>query len=408
MLRNSATLAATFGGARTSGLRAFSLIEVLVAIIVLALGLLGLGALFPAVIRQQRIASDQTMGVLAAEAARTTLTSGVYTADRRLSEPQFIATSVQSGTRLLSIQWDPLAAWIDLANSERAMGLRNDLNRQYEFGGWWVNTVCQDDVLAARQLVRGAARIGDPLDSARERPIALAERLYPPEVDRPLFVWDFAVQFDPAKFAEYERARTNASATADELTRIDSVFRVDPPLRAAIFVRRVDQRIRVARGATLRSTLLGIGGVGDSDQRSPVGEDADGNPTFDGTNGNNGYAYSLLRISPARFIVDGEDAQRDRLYIPPASYAQPNDFDLLRLPGQKVVDNLGNVYNVVGDGEDQQFGRYIKIDPPVPPSIVASNGSTLVSGNSRPDDSIRQIVFSPQPPLTVNVVEIRR
>jgi prepilin-type N-terminal cleavage/methylation domain-containing protein len=392
---------------------AFSLIEVLVAIIVLALGLLGLGALFPAVIRQQRIATDQTLGVLAAEAARTTLTSGVFTANKRLSENQFIGVTPQNGIQTLAVQWDPMSAWIALANSPRIVNDFGNANKQYENGGWYVNTVCTDDVLPARGLSRGAARIGNPLDPQGERPIALAERLYPREADRPLFVWDFAVQFDPARFQEYIDNRSNGNVSDPERLRIDSVWRVDPPLRAAIFVRRIDPRVRAARNATLRSTLLGLGGVVGGDQRSPLGIDATGNPTSDGTDGNGGYGYALLRTSPAKFIVTNDElydgtAKRDRLYIPPSASAQANDFDLLRLPGQRIVDNLGNIYNVVGDGEDSALGRYLKIDPPVPPTIIASNASSIVNGNPQADDSIRQIVFSPQPPVTVLLVEIRR
>lgn len=44
----------------------FTLIEVLISIIILALGLLGIGVVFPVVIRQQRISTDEVAGILMA------------------------------------------------------------------------------------------------------------------------------------------------------------------------------------------------------------------------------------------------------------------------------------------------------------------------------------------------------
>jgi Tfp pilus assembly protein PilV len=64
---------------RTRALAAFSLIEVLISVLVLALGLLGLGAMFPVIIRQQRQATDATLGTMAANAARLELeNNGIF------------------------------------------------------------------------------------------------------------------------------------------------------------------------------------------------------------------------------------------------------------------------------------------------------------------------------------------
>jgi prepilin-type N-terminal cleavage/methylation domain-containing protein len=54
---------------------AFTLIEVLIGVMVLALGLLGLGAVIPVVVRQQRQSMEAQLGLEAAKAARAYLTA---------------------------------------------------------------------------------------------------------------------------------------------------------------------------------------------------------------------------------------------------------------------------------------------------------------------------------------------
>ena len=51
--------------------RAFTLVEVLMAVLILAIGLLGLGAVLPMVVRQQRDSADGTFGLIAMRSAVT-------------------------------------------------------------------------------------------------------------------------------------------------------------------------------------------------------------------------------------------------------------------------------------------------------------------------------------------------
>lgn len=52
---------------------AFTLIEVLFAVLILAIGLLGIGSIFPAVIRQQREASDRINATVVTSAIQSDL-----------------------------------------------------------------------------------------------------------------------------------------------------------------------------------------------------------------------------------------------------------------------------------------------------------------------------------------------
>ena len=63
--------------------RGFTLIEVLIGILILAIALLGLGAVIPVVVKAQRQASDATQGLVAIEAAEGYLRNSAELNKRR-------------------------------------------------------------------------------------------------------------------------------------------------------------------------------------------------------------------------------------------------------------------------------------------------------------------------------------
>lgn len=367
--------------------RGFSLVEILVSIIILGLGLLGLGALFPVVIRQQRISTDQTYGVVVGESARSI---------------------VVSNNAMI-----PAGRWSDFGTRPRmsvaaGYGLGVNFNWQtgnttgeqfYERGEWYLASgsdpsvtrplVLVDDYNVNRGLKRGAAWLGDPDDPANWLAIPLSQRLYPAGSETPQFVWDFAVQ------------------------RISDGIPENSPesdgLRAVIFVRRIDQRIRVPEGATLRQVLLAEGPINAGAQRSPFGEDSEWQPTLDGSDGTGGYTYSQIRRSVVQFhhlAGDFPYQGRDRFFVPAGNADTDRAFALMRQPGQKLVDNLGNIYTVIGDGEDAANGRYVRISPAIPFMITEDQSENLAASPAR--IAIREVAFTAQVPVYVTTVEVAK
>jgi hypothetical protein len=98
----------------------------------------------------------------------------------------------------------------------------------------------------------------------------------------------------------------------------------------------------------------------------------------------------------AEFMSNSSDPvlrKRDRIRLVPNS-GERNDEALIRQIGQRVVDNLGNAYTVVGND-----GEYIKVDPPVPATVLDTDPDPMLV-------SIRQLVFTPQIPVSVFIVEV--
>jgi len=90
---------------------AFSLIEILISIVVLSLGLLGLAAVFPAVVRQQRIATDSVQGVSIERTAQEYIrNSGTLNA----FNPQAGGVNSRAGWQMLTYNagWSPRGLWV--------------------------------------------------------------------------------------------------------------------------------------------------------------------------------------------------------------------------------------------------------------------------------------------------------
>jgi hypothetical protein len=340
---------------------AFSLIEILISVLILALGLLGLGALFPVVLREQRIGTDNIQGVLVTNNARSLLAHMDLNALLPTAGPP--GRSVWPNWR-----WREMDGEAELDDPD------------YELGEWMVPEVDTD----------GAALFGDPASAPSTVLLPLAARMYPmagSDGDRPQFVWDIAVHRVP-------------DWVANNTSLID-------PLHAVIFVRRVDPRIRVGPDRTLAEVLLDDS-IPAGERRLPVGKLAGNSvlPTLDGTDGSAGgleYSVPITADRGSDFALTATDnmpPHDEGRYINNLDLGAANGIArVMAQPNQRLVDNLGNIYTVERVEPDPvNLGRSrLLINPPIAAQLTNNNAN---------EPRIVQFIFTAQIPAGVVVMEV--
>jgi Tfp pilus assembly protein PilV len=366
--------------------RAFSLVEVLLAILILALGLLGLGAVIPVVVKQQRTAADTTLGVTAAKDAQAAL----------LSRPEFNPSSVST---TLPNAWDHLLAdtnnWSTSGNNvddhlwhpwERPRNFMTpdtgdmNFNNQSSASGQRVTLLMRDRLWpsTSMQVVETELR---------------GEDRY-----RPQFVWDFVAR----------RVRTGTIVVGGNITN-----GVPEAVQVALFVRRIDLGIRIPRPATgpqptLRDVLTGPpepAGVTNADRCVPVAvvDSTNPTPTNRGCNGPGARTYAGFLTLDATF----NGTRRNRIELSHGGLSTQGNQELLMTlasqPNQKLVDNFGNVYTVLHVDEQlsSSVAVTVVVSPEVPTSVNVPPAAPTV-------DDFRQVVFTPQVPGAVRVFTVTR
>ena len=340
--------------------RGFSLVEILIAVLILALGLLGLGAVFPAVIAHQRDAVDSTNGAATAASAAATLRAGGELADWSVlgADKSFSAVEVGSNYRPTSL-WE--AEWPDPESTGIGAGLGEYKNTgTIQFGR------SPNDTNYPLQRIPELARLSPPAFSGRD----------------PQYVWDFVARKNPA-------------------TR---------QVEVALFVRRVDSRIRTGRDVSL-SDALAAGGV------YAVGVDASGRPAP----GDRAARYAVPLALGIEIPDEGDgpilDRVRFRATLPTAGAPRAfNDasttfetrVELASLVGQKLVDNFGVVRTVTAIVVDED--DTVEISPPF--TLQQALGRNANGGGQNqglnPDDPAlaQQVIFTPQIPVSVEVFRV--
>lgn len=426
--------------------RGFSLVEVLIGILILALGLLGLGAIIPLVVREQRDAADTRQGISAANDAQHLLETRTDYYTPNLAQPD---------VRFPVYWWEPWArdqAWSPVtasANQDEYLWAPWDKNEMDVDAGSWSGSATGNYLFTAngsgnanQHNLLYPVSAGIPLTDRLWPPLSgQGAEITPPGLDpyRPLFVWDIVgrrVPPPPDQLDAFDRYFGAALNPNDRPAILESRTR----LQIAIFVRRIDLGIRIPSapfsggGAGQRSITLydvltmraGLNGSFPYAYRVPLGVTPPamaGNALGGGSDPlGNGRAYlptntgiappgagvSDLSYSGPLMLATSYDtsAAPDRFTFA-AGFNNDNRFRLISQPGQKIVDNLGNIYTVLGVPDDLLPGAppTILVAPPIPAWVPAQN-APLPSALPVNPYTIRQLVFTPQIPAAIKVFTI--
>jgi len=356
--------------------RAFSLIEVLIAILVLGLGLLGLGAVFPAVITEQRRSFDSISGESVARQVEDMLRGSDELVDLSpLRGPEFgaISGALPDG-----------AARPSPINAGASFDFLWVMDQLVRIDGG-ANTPWDGAIPGAtnlNDLLRGIWR-ADSGASEDSQILPVSARLHPLPTSGsdPRFVWDVVARRHPTGPTEF-----------------------------AVFVRRIDDRIAVPSGQTLPQVFLNP----NANQRPlPLAVDI-----------NNGRLQTPLanapnQAYPAPQSLDAyaDDRQPTWLIFRNAGGASiDTSLGFVRRVGQQFVDNTGVVRTVVGLPQpraNEPLANLARQAVIVTPAFTSTESSNGVIVQARPAQSreevrrraswVRQIVFTPQPPVAVRV-----
>jgi prepilin-type N-terminal cleavage/methylation domain-containing protein len=378
----------------------FSLVEVLIAIVVLALGLLGLAAVFPAVVTQQRQATDTVLGASIQNSVENFLRENAV-----LNKASRAFTSSDFEPNTLVIVYASQRGW-QLLTGNKTWSPPLDLSLvpalPIFFGGKWCDVnpnlatvgLCLDTATGNMRVIGFANSTTADSTGNYQQPwfdIPLAQRLSPlpgTAGAQPLYVWDFVARRVAARLSPQPQDQNKDIPFRFELQ--------DDSVQVAVFVRRIDPGIRKPPGVSLSAVLTG--GVAAADARVPVAEDpTTGRPTFDGLGGGTTPTYSKIHsIAYSRRNAPTGATRHD--HSENGSYLDLDASNALvayaAQSGQKLVDSLGTVHTVTAfadrDLPPSDPATSVEITPPV-------DWSALV---------VPQMWFTTQVPVSVFVVTV--
>jgi prepilin-type N-terminal cleavage/methylation domain-containing protein len=428
--------------------RGFSLVEVLMAVLILGLGLLGLGAIMPAVVKQQRTGTDQTFGTLAAESVVANFTGG----NQGLTEPRSTARDFMRSQLSAWSAWSRSLPTGQIPLLQPNGTLQNRTIRDETpgtgapsfvptvelgynptsvipvDGSWRILTPVETslDRLAIGAL-GGPQNVTQSLGNPDQEPdwIPMSARLWP-TVDRsdirePQFVWDIAVRRKSA-LREDTSVWESGNPPAGGSSILDEPGAFD--LQAVVFIRRVDANIRTRNNLTPLQAMVDVT-LATNDRKWPVSERNSptalaGQPTGDGSRGGD-FAYSPIARVNAFYPVRANDGQLvqtqaelnaarvDVITLTSQGLSgveltrANNRLEQIAQNGQFIVDNAGNVYRVEGRfdpvNDNANDGDVRVIVSPPPPLAFRR----IVAGGTIPN-----VLATSQAPAAVRVIDLPR
>ena len=412
--------------------RAFTLLEILISVVVLAIGLVGVVAIFPAVIDLQRRAQDTVIGQNAASSAEAQLV-GTFIENPSLNWLDWTDWSDVFNENDLSLiprfpVFDTLKrdVTISVRDSRIPVGASDYVyNFLWETNWDWERPENDDafEVLTTTgDLVIGGGRgriqkqdTNGNLQTVQITlptvTLSLADRLMPDAASGadPRYIYDMVVRRVDAGIGYVPRG-DSGRRTYERRVPADRLEEL--PLQIAVFVRRVDRNIRVPLGVSIREALSGEyddpeqdGRVPDRNRRLPLAVDPGDACRLvqNGKPGDHSYSTPVAALLRDTTILQSDDSRPDvwDLFDPVSLRHVGNGTNAtsaaerLTQVGQMFVDNTGTVRKVTAivqrqvDGGDRDV---LVVDPPF------SSNST---------DEYRQIVFTPQVPVDIRVLTTR-
>lgn len=353
----------------------FSLVEVLIAVVVLSLGLLGLAAVFPAVLTQQKQASDASLGAATARSAQAFLQQSPLSEKSPVYDASGNPINLVTGPgQVYRRGWDQLTA----ALSSNPWSPKEEWKTASDQPIFQVNPNTGDISIG---VITGEVVQIKLIDRLSPRPYGGAG-------EAPRYVWDFAAR--RISSPEFGRASIGQHTPSAE----DSV-------QVAIFVRRLDNRIRIPEGKTLSDVLTGTNLTNAGSRRLPVAQDGTGRPTFDGlgAGGTGPLNYSDIKRITYSLVAPLGSNGFDFIKFAPGGLS-----DYAQQLGQKLVDQFGVVHTVTELVMEPNTGTptvmQVKVSPPVASDIAAMAPSSA--------EGAPRMLFTVQIPVAVQVFEERR
>ena len=353
--------------------RAFSLIEVLIAIVVLAIGLLGIASVFPAVVTQQKSTTFAVQGASYAKSVEAILKShyGMSRQSYAQDDPADVNTfgivlrdDLRGWASLTGLfQWSPpvreygySGVWDLPATNARPPGMLLNLTNGLVTVMGTINNPRLGPQSPEYPNDRGYVTPGFRL-TEEARLIGHRPTLPDDRAVRGEYIYDFAAR----RIGAGRAFRENGSESEQYRTCQDD------HIELAVFIRAVDRP----------GSVPGDGVA--------VGEDAQGRPTFNGTG-------SYSRIRQATFTVPTQPQERETATQLITLTGNIDAVRAMRQLNQKFVSPFGTTHTVVGFG-DGAADVWIK------PELDAKKLQPYPNAD-------RMFLYTPQIPVGVSVVRI--